>query len=162
MGNNPILFLDPDGKKIFLASNLTQTQRMEILGSLQKLTNDKLVFKTLKDGSIQVKVANISADGNKPNGTNLVRSLNSHEKSVTIGSSGFDSWCGSKNSPSTEEEKKNMSNGVGEDAVVKLGIERNFYVEGENGTIIEKGSKSIILGHELIHAIKQMDGKKYT
>ncbi len=57
--NNPIRFVDPDGKIIKLPKGTTTEQIFFVLGNIQKLTDDKVVFFTQKDGSIMIKIASL-------------------------------------------------------------------------------------------------------
>ncbi len=86
VANNPLIYIDPDGREIKLAKGLTKDQKLEIVGTLQRLTNDRLVYKTLADGSGQIKIASLAKSGTetKVTGTNLIRELNSSERTVTI------------------------------------------------------------------------------
>jgi RHS repeat-associated protein len=56
VAGNPIMFVDPDGKDITLPKGTSRENTLRVLGSLQKLTNDKLVYSTQKDGSIKGNV----------------------------------------------------------------------------------------------------------
>ena len=159
VAGNPLIYVDPDGKEIFLAKGLTQGQKLEIVGNLQKLTNDKLVYKTLDDGRTQIKIASLAKSGteSKPSGTNLIRRLNSHDNLVTIGKfSGPGAYEGAE----TEGKEQNSYNGVGTNSEVGIGGQMKFLVvDPETGkNIPELGSDEITLGHELIHSLKTMDG----
>ncbi|CAN5149366.1 hypothetical protein BH09BAC3_BH09BAC3_25500 [soil metagenome] len=55
MSNNPIIYVDPDGKDIVLAAGLSTKEKLQIVGNLQRLTNDKLVYSTQKDGTSIIK-----------------------------------------------------------------------------------------------------------
>ncbi len=163
--NNPLIFVDPDGMDIKLAPGLTQAQKLEIVGTLQQLTNDKLVYKTLKDGSVQIKIASLAKSGTetKNAGTTLLRELNSSEKIVTI------DYKNSQGSFSTNDGNKaraldytNASNGLGSDAIVSFDPDSNpdiMTVDPETGNSTgQKRPNKIGLGHELIHAEHYMEG----
>ncbi|MBK8417104.1 MAG: RHS repeat-associated core domain-containing protein [Bacteroidetes bacterium] len=75
--NNPILFVDDDGKEIIIRvtgrGDLGDKQRQIILAKLQLLTNDKLAVGT--DGKVRT-VGKINANENvKPEGTSLINNL---------------------------------------------------------------------------------------
>ena len=96
--NNPIKFIDPDGRDIVLPKGTSVKNTYIILGNLQKLTDDKLVYSTQKDGTIRIKIASLGK-GNKTAGTRLIRRLNSSDKVTTIeiGNKGNSARANSKN-----------------------------------------------------------------
>ncbi len=81
--NNPVRFVDPDGKIIKLSKGTTSEQIFIVLGNIQKITDDKVVFSTQKDGSIRIKIASLGK-GNNSSGTRLIRRINSSNKTMTI------------------------------------------------------------------------------
>ena len=96
--SNPIKFIDPDGRDIVLPKGTSVKNTYIILGNLQKLTDDKLVYSTQKDGTIRIKIASLGK-GNKTAGTRLIRRLNSSDKVTTIeiGNKGNSARANSKN-----------------------------------------------------------------
>ena len=56
------MFIDPDGRDIVLPKGTSIKNTYTILGNLQKLSNDKLVYSTQKDGSIRIKIASLGED----------------------------------------------------------------------------------------------------
>jgi len=164
-GNNPIIFIDPDGRDIILAAGLTTAQKLEIAGNLQKLTNDKLVYKTLKDGTTQVKVASLAKSGTetKVAGTNLIRQLNSSEKTVTIDyQNSLGHFTDGKENKAKATNYTDAANGTGSDAIVNFDPTSNPSIPTEDpktGNVSgAKRPNYIGLGHELIHADHYMDG----
>ena len=57
--NNPVNFIDPDGRKIVLTKGTSTQNIYLVLGNLRKLTNDKLVYSTQKYGTIRIKFASL-------------------------------------------------------------------------------------------------------
>ena len=45
VGNSPLIFVDPDGKKIVVAANASQEFRDQVLSAIQKLTNRQVKYK---------------------------------------------------------------------------------------------------------------------
>jgi RHS repeat-associated protein len=154
--NNPIRFIDPDGmapEKIIIGSSNTEQQKQSIINNLQKLTNDKLTF-SKTTGKVSIKSRE---SGKKVTGTEMIRELVSHDKTVTIN-------YGVENMPGSYEEAKsgqevNASNGVGADSEVTLGVNPKVLVKDEKGsTLVETMPSEIALGHELSHSLPTMDG----
>ena len=81
--NDPIRFIDTDGKVIKLPKGTTYEQIFIVLGNIQNLTDDKMVFSTQKDGSIRIKIAYIR-NGTKTAGTRLIQRINSSKRIMTI------------------------------------------------------------------------------
>ena len=83
--NNPLRYTDPDER---MAQDIlvvgTEEYRQQVMGDLQKLTNQKLVFKTGSDGQGRVAFAGTPDGGAKPVGTDLVSSLISSPQNVII------------------------------------------------------------------------------
>ena len=152
--SNPVLYIDPDGREIILASNMTTNQKLQVLGTMQKLTNDKLVYKTLKNGTTIIKVASLGK-GNKSVGTNLIRSLNSSDQKLTI-------------QTGTEWQEQDLNgtnaiNGKGSDTLVDFALDHlpNLpTVDSNTGEVSGKKSNAVTnFGHELIHAERSMRGE---
>ena len=81
--NDPIRFIDTDGKVIKLPKGTTYEQIFIVLGNIQNLTDDKIVFSTQKDGSIKIKIAYMR-NGTKSAGTRLIQRINSSKRIMTI------------------------------------------------------------------------------
>ena len=160
--DNPILYVDSDGQKISLPKGTSTKNIYLILGNLQKLTNDKLVYSTQKDGTIRIKVASLG-DGNKTAGTNLIRRLNSSDKTLMIDikdSQGNFLYRDGNQAKATNYT--NAANGVGSDAIVSFDPTSNPNImtkDPKTGTVSGKTRPNQIgLGYELIHAEHYMDG----
>ncbi len=155
--NNPLIYIDPDGRDIILAAGMTTKQVYEVLGTMQKLTNDKLVYNTLSDGRVQIKIASLAKSGteSKVAGTNLIRRLNSSDQTVTI-------QIGSQ----WQEQDVNGAdaiNGKGSDAIVDFAsghLPDLPVVDAKTGEVVDKKSNAVTnFGHELIHAERSMRGE---
>jgi RHS repeat-associated protein len=71
VANNPIMYIDPDGREIVVPTSLKGSQRRKIVRNLRKLTNDKLSYNK-STGKVTVRK---SRTGNKTAGTTLVNNL---------------------------------------------------------------------------------------
>jgi RHS repeat-associated protein len=146
--NNPLKFVDPDGREIRLDPSLTEKERNEILYHLQKLTRDKLNWKTDRNGNVSLVITKASGGGQDA-GTRLIRRLDGYQSVVTI------TMTSSGNSTSYDNET-NASNGVGSNSIVNF----NPNAAPKIGTLDENTGISrsqdrpswIGLAHELIHA----------
>ena len=160
--NNPITFIDPSGSIILLPKGTSIKNIFLTLGTLQKLTNDKLVYSTQKDGSIRIKIASLGT-GTKTNGTNLIRRLNSSKKTVTIDIQNSQGYFSKKyGNRAKATDYTNAANGVGSDAIVNFDPESNpliYTVDPQTGRVYKATRPNQVgLGHELIHAEHYMDG----
>ena len=73
VANNPLIYIDPDGKEIKIAGDAAF--RNQTLIQLQKLTNDKLSLR--KDGTIIItSLGSTNKNKDLNYGTNLIRSIN--------------------------------------------------------------------------------------
>lgn len=156
--NNPVKFIDPDGKKGILAG--TATERQQILNDMQKLTNDKLSMKS--DGTVIIVSLGTENKGKSLTaGTGLIRSINSKgagAKTVTIS-------IGTPGSGNSESDinSANAINGVGTDATVSYDPTANPMIDTKDPTTGNVSGATrpteIGLGHELVHADRSMKGK---
>lgn len=168
VANNPIMFIDPDGQDIALPKGLTAAQKSQVVGTLQKLTNDRLVYKTLKNGTTQIKIASLAKSGSetKINGTNLLRELNSSDKTVTIEigkpGSGNSARPDSRTAAGKTDWTK-AANGKGDNATVNFDPTSNPSIKTEDpktGNVSPQNGRpnEIGLGHELVHTSHIVDG----
>ena len=152
---NPVRFVDPDGRIIKMPANSTAEQVFSVLGNLQALTDDKLVFSTQKDGSIRIKIASLGR-GSKSSGTRLIRRLNRSSKvmSINVGLG--------QNNYEEDVNSKNAINGIGTDVMVNFDPKSNpdiGTINSKNGRIVPK-KRPVFIGlvHELIHGDRSMSG----
>ncbi len=156
VANNPINAIDPDGRDIVLPKGTSTKDTYTILGNLQKLTNDKLVYSTQKDGSIRIKIASLG-EGKKTAGTNLIRRLNSSDKVTTIeiGTGGNSARPDSRTS-SGKTNWTNSEDGTGDNVTVNFDPSSNpsiKTVDPKTGNVSGKSRPNQVgLAHELIHA----------
>ena len=154
--DNPVMLVDPDGKKIVLPQGTSTKNIYSVLGNLQKLTNDKLVYSTQKDGSIQIKVASLGK-GNKTAGTNLIRRLNSSDKVVTIeiGTGGNSARPDSRKVSGNTDWTKSID-GTGDNVTVNFDPSADPLIktlDPKTGNVTGANRPNHVgLGHELIHA----------
>lgn len=156
--NNPLKFVDPDGREIRLSSSSTEKERTEILYHLQKLTRDKLNWKTDKDGNVTIVVTKTKGE-DKNAGTRLIRRLDGYKSVVTI-------TQGSGGNRTDVDNPTNGSNGTGSNSTVTF----NPNAAPKIGTLDENTGISrsqdrpswIGLAHELIHADQVARGTELT
>ncbi|MCE2504178.1 MAG: hypothetical protein J4G05_09010 [Chlorobi bacterium] len=160
VANNPIFYVDPDGRIIKLAAGLTNKQKLQIISNLQKLTNDRLVYKTLKDSTTQIKIVSLAKSGTetKVAGTRLIRRLNSSNKTMTIN-------IGAPGSGNYEMDVNpaDAISGKGSDVNVSFDPTSNPSIATEDPVTGRVSGKSrpneIGLAHELIHGERSMRGE---
>jgi len=159
--DNPIKFIDPDGKDIVLGMKNNDT-RINILNHLRSLTTDKLDVS--EDGRIHIVQKNHSG---KREGRLLIRNLiegvRQKDGSLKIAivtikeASGNGANPADNNGNTTDESIENSRNGTGTGTLV-------LFNPTDQGTRIvnEDGSTgrppSIGLAHELIHAENNLNG----
>ena len=80
---NPIRYVDPSGARIYLSQDMNLKQIFTVLLDLQRITDDKLVYQTQRDGRRMIKIAKLGK-GKHTAGTNLIRRLNTSSKKETI------------------------------------------------------------------------------
>ena len=151
--NNAVNAVDPDGRKIFIIGD--RQKRISVLTQLQKLTNDKLGVRR-NDGSVII-MSRGTRNMNKKlsSGTNLISDLISHERDMDI-------------IPNEEDNiehdiyRMDAFNGKGTDVLVYYILKYNPLLLTRNpqtGKIREEAAPShIVLGHELIHGHRSMNG----
>lgn len=169
--DNPIRFIDPDGMAptdIVLGRNtldnrpLNQKEINAVMKDLQSKTDDKLRYNSKTK---QVEIAS-KGKGDKTQGTQLIRDLINHDKTLTIDvvrqtKDGKDyAMPGASSGATNESQIKNRSNGIGIDVTVSLGAGHQIYAETKGGSVVKETlSQGDMLDHELVHAIAQMNGE---
>jgi RHS repeat-associated protein len=156
VANNPIKYIDPDGKEIKLAG--TPAERQVILNNLQKLTNDKLMISP-RTGIVYIQKYN-GANGGKTlsEGTRLIRELNvkgenAKNTTIQVTTEGNSAQAASDKAYLKADGSKN----VGDNSTVSWNPDKTTGgtdVNGSNQRPVEIG-----LGHELEHANHQNKGE---
>ncbi len=145
VANNPVMFIDPNGKEIFIPNiagknpngSENARQKSTILTNLQKLTNSKLELTKTRGGFLVREVKGEKANENKKlsEGTSLIAGLIGADEKVTIKLGG-------------ENRADRLKNG---DTFVSFNPDaKGENISNSDGT---KGRPAEIgLAHELIHA----------
>lgn len=162
--NNPINVIDPDGRDIEFGKNhvagrdLNEKEKAHLLKGLQLLTDDKLKYNS-KTNRVEISER---GSGKKKEGTELIRKLIDHDKTLTVDYNveGKTGLIGGS-SGATNGDSHNESNGIGTNVTVTIGIGHNIYTQNFSGgqTSLETLSTGDIFNHELVHAIAQMNGE---
>ena len=145
--NNPVIFIDPDGKKIVLSG--TVEQKNVILQHLQKLSDLRLNYDPAT-GTVSTSTF-LSKTQDKVKGTALLNRLISSDKTtkIQIGSEGSGNWAAAKN-------KANSENRIGTGGTVNFDPTSSPNIKTEDpitGNVSRQKRPNMIgLGHELIHA----------
>lgn len=154
--NNPVRYIDPDGREIDVSDNPNPTQ---VLEAIQKLTDDEL---EISNGKIVIKAQN---DGNKTSGTALIRYLTSEtDKTVKIKTVEPEGINNSNTIPYSVNEDSvvdDLFNGNGLNSLIYWSLGEPVISEiDSNGNISNKNCPTFIaLGHELIHAYHNVKGE---
>ena len=151
--NNAVNAVDPDGRKIVIVGN--RQQRISVLTQLQMLTNDKLGVRR-SDGEVVILAKNTkNMDKELVSGTRLVSELINHERNMDIIPDAGEIFLHDK-------YRKDAFNGKGTDVYVYYNQKYNTSIltrSPRTGKIKEEAIPShIILGHELIHGHRSMNG----
>ena len=149
---DPVNAIDPDGKKMILVGS--REQRMFILGQMQKLTNDKLGVRRSTGEVIIMRHGTKNIDKKLSVGTNLISDIinNKHTMKMKLG----------EISRETPKYRLDAINGKGSDSSIEYNNNNSPYVLTENKKTgkaqNEKMFSHIVLGHEMIHGYRTMEG----
>ena len=145
--NNPILFIDPLGKKIELPEyDANGDERLE---ALQRLTDDTLKY---DEDTGLVVIESYAQEVNRTVGTNLIREIIDNSYSCKI--------IYTEDNNAYTEPGYDYFTGELTEVIIKYNpdIDVNFLVETENGNRYEKGENYIAMGHELCHTYNRFMG----
>lgn len=156
LGNNPIIFTDPHGSTLTIANGVDREKTRALL---QKLTNDKVVIQ--KDGIVKLISSNQNPGKKLVNGTQLLRDVVGHEKTIEIFKIDAKINNSSFNAEGTTIDPPEQYNGKGIGGYIILG-QPSKHLESNPKTgksEMVEGDMSITLAGELIHGLKSADGK---
>ena len=158
--NNPVMFLDPDGRDLYLSG--TYKERMYLLQLLQKLTNDRLDMNR-KTGQVTIgKVGTKNLDKNGKatltSGTKLIAGIiNNHKHRMTIKTNN-EGKCDTGYPFRADAWNKEK----GTDANITIDLNHDYYTlskySWQKKATWYKQPLCIALGHELIHGNRAMYG----
>jgi RHS repeat-associated protein len=151
VANNPLIYVDPGGEEIVLASNSTSEFKQSTLTNLQKLTNAEL---ELVDNVIRIKENGTPQNANHDLkvGTEVIGNLVGSKQIVTMTE-------GDENS--TYSSYSDTGDGTSKPTGSKVVINLN----DDDDVVRQDGSKSVgplweTYAHELIHAYLRANGKQ--
>ncbi|WP_127125652.1 RHS repeat-associated core domain-containing protein [Pseudoflavitalea rhizosphaerae] len=156
--NNPVKYLDPDGKQIVLG-NMSEADRDMIIAALQMLTSDRISYNN-KTGGVDI-VKRVSDSKNKQlEGTGLLRALIDN-KDFTATINLDNRKAGSGSSPENDE---NAENGIGSNSNILMSTNnpRVQVASSETETESEAQPFFLVLGQELIHSLSYFDGVRVS
>jgi RHS repeat-associated protein len=167
--NNPILFIDPDGRHVAVGNNevdkrpINEKERNLLISSMQAMTNDNLRY---NEKTNRIEIAS-KGKGKLSEGTKLIRDLVSNKNTLTLtynvsekakvngetvgmvgGATGVDG------------DNPNFYNGVGGNTETNIGMGHLILAQdAKSGKVQEEMlSTTDIMNHEFIHALAQMNG----
>lgn len=79
--NNPLSFIDPNGKELFIAGN--RKEKRQIFRELKKLTNDRLKFNR-KTGEVTIGKGKRNRSKNLKTGSSLIKEIIKDDNKATI------------------------------------------------------------------------------
>jgi len=153
--SNPILFIDVNGDSIIVNGDKEFVNA--IANSIQKLTNQKVSVNEKGVISVTGKLEDESGKINL--GTAIVSTLISSENMISISEVKGEPTSKEGRNLTTPLDPENASNGVGTGS--NINIENPIELIQADGTKA-KTDRSIIVGHELIHAFDNDQGVRDT
>ncbi len=159
---NPVKYVDPDGRELYLSGN--DEERRQLLALLQSLTNNVLVMN--KQGVVSIGKGKANTKQKLTCGTGLIKDIigNQHKMTMSVGK---------KNSEDSAIEKdyhvyadKDGSPRSGADVVVTIDLkdkQNPIYLVGNDprkAGKLEKDGRPLKIGvaHELVHGLRGMEG----
>lgn len=178
VANSPIIYIDPDGKKIVISGS--QEFVSKSFAQLQQITSVQLVIlsndvvmeanklnewesQMVVQKGMVVKPDNYVEKVKKPFGTELVSKAIESTKVITIEST--DNGYHDENETKFDDPTNSIVPGVGSSSTIYHdptddGTKSEPHIKNQDGT--EGRSPVIALGHELIHALKGALGTRLT
>jgi RHS repeat-associated protein len=153
--NNPIRFIDPNGKELWAEANLSYKEVQQIANNMQKLTDDKIMFVKRDNGKYQAVIESTAQSLKYPSGTKLVRKLIASKKVGNI------NITNSSNTAEPTNEKKAMKAGVGSGGSINFNPNTKFiYVTDpkSNNKVQLECPAYLALAHEMVHALHFFKG----
>ena len=152
--DRPTKLIDTDGRKVIISGS--RNQRIIVLNQLQKLTNYKLGVK--QNGEVVILATHGRNKSKKLTvGNSLIESVIKHKRTMTIQTT-------DPGEKSSEHDiyRRDAFNGKGTDVVVNFDVTDTPKLLTENGKT-GKSSEEVmplflVLGHEIIHGERSMDG----
>ena len=152
--DRPTKLIDTDGRKVIISGS--RKQRIIVLNQLQKLTNYKLGVK--QNGEVVILATHGRNKSKKLTvGNSLIESVIKHKRTMTIQTT-------DPGEKSSEHDiyRRDAFNGKGTDVVVNFDVTDTPKLLTENGKT-GKSSEEVmplflVLGHEIIHGERSMDG----
>lgn len=154
--NNPVMLIDPDGRKLYLKAD-SNDDYAELLELLQGLTNDQLKL-DYKTKEVTILSQNTKNKGKQLKvGTSLIRGVIKSDNKMTI----------ETNHKGIFNEKANGthgSDGIKTDVTIKIDLDdhsKTFTTQNpKSGKITYKEpiNMMIALGHEMVHGYRDMYG----
>ena len=169
VANNPILYIDPDGRDIILGGSRDDKGdrfRHEIFAALQSLTDDKLKL----DGN-RVIISERSEGGDKSSGTDLIRGFvegfeiegETVNRDVTFenesGNEDLDNSLDSQAFTFADNNKNARDPSKGSDSEILISPDVQARFTNQSGER-EVAPFNIVVGHELIHADNNAKGQR--
>ena len=151
--NNPVTFVDPTG--LVIQFNGVVDKDDVRFKTLQDLTDDELYLEYDEINNVTYVRYTMNKAARRMTGTSLVRRVIDHKRTCKI----IDTNCMTGYTYHTSHEGA-QTPGVGSDVLIDLDFDSpgKYYVVRNRKVQEEIGKTFIELGHELIHALRAMNG----